>query len=269
MIAWSAAEAAAPPEGKKIVFLWQQGHHPNEASCILFKHCLENSANMKGIRCEVYELWPDDPGSLDDAAAIVVYTEGSSVFAKDGKSREEALDRLMKKGGSMVVIHYGLFKRQFQNWIGAFYHHGKEGDPRKSVHQFVGKPITFTPAKGDHPILRGWKEFTLPKSESYHHLWFIEPDTTVPILTAKFGDVPHPGPKSDVTVWAWQRPDGGRGVGIGGGHSYFEWLDDDVRKMALNGIVWAAGIEVPKDGVESKVPDELRTERKSKKEKKQ
>ena len=56
--------------------------------------------------------------------------------------------------------------------------------------------------------------------------------------------------------WAWvcERPDGGRGFGFTGGHFHWNWAYDDFRKVALNGIVWVAKIDVPADGVPSKTP---------------
>ena len=59
-------------------------------------------------------------------------------------------------------------------------------------------------------------------------------------------------------AWARQRPDGGRGFGFTGGHFHKNWGEDNFRKLVLNAILWTAKIEVPADGVQSKVtPDEL------------
>ena len=59
-------------------------------------------------------------------------------------------------------------------------------------------------------------------------------------------------------AWACQRADGGRGFGFTGGHFHKNWGDDNFRKLVLNAILWTAKIEVPADGVQSKVtPDEL------------
>ena len=132
----SAAYGAVEKQTKKIVFLWSKGHHPNKAGCELFKHCLENSHNVRGIKCEVYESWPENPGVLDDAAAIVIYSEGiNEEMQKQGKphpvfnspKRLQYLDKLMKKGVGMVCIHYTLYATRrleapkLLEWIGAYY----------------------------------------------------------------------------------------------------------------------------------------------------
>jgi len=55
-------------------------------------------------------------------------------------------------------------------------------------------------------------------------------------------------------AWVFQRPDGGRGFGFTGGHFHYNWANDNFRKTVLNGIVWAAGLEVPAGGVPSQAP---------------
>ena len=62
------AYGAVEKQTKKIVFLWSPapGHHPNWVSCELLMECLENSPNVKGIKCESYDTWPENPGVLDE-----------------------------------------------------------------------------------------------------------------------------------------------------------------------------------------------------------
>jgi hypothetical protein len=54
-----------------------------------------------------------------------------------------------------------------------------------------------------------------------------------------------------------ERADGGRGVGFTGGHVHRNWKDDNFRKVVLNALLWICKVEVPKDGVESSVSEEL------------
>ena len=66
--------------------------------------------------------------------------------------------------------------------------------------------------------------------------------------------------RPEVLSWAVERPDGGRGFGFTGGHSHVNWGDPNFRKLALNAIVWTAGLDVPSDGVASNVTaDDLKT----------
>jgi hypothetical protein len=56
-------------------------------------------------------------------------------------------------------------------------------------------------------------------------------------------------------AWAYERPDGGRGFGFTGGHNHLNWGHDDQRKLILNAILWVAKVEVPANGVESRVTE--------------
>ena len=60
-------------------------------------------------------------------------------------------------------------------------------------------------------------------------------------------------------MWATERPDGGRGFGMTGGHFHKNWGNDNFRKVVLNAILWSAKAEVPATGVASMVtPEDLR-----------
>jgi hypothetical protein len=58
-------------------------------------------------------------------------------------------------------------------------------------------------------------------------------------------------------AWAYERPDGGgRGFGFTGMHLHGNHTNDSFRTCLLNGAAWIAKLEVPKEGVPSKTPDE-------------
>ena len=54
-------------------------------------------------------------------------------------------------------------------------------------------------------------------------------------------------------MWAVERPDGGRGFGLTGGHVHQNWGNDAFRRIVLNALVWVSGVEVPPGGVDSTV----------------
>jgi type 1 glutamine amidotransferase len=59
-----------------------------------------------------------------------------------------------------------------------------------------------------------------------------------------------------IVAWAFERPDGGRGFGFTGGHYHKNFGDGNFRKTVLNGLLWAAKMEVPANGVESAVSED-------------
>jgi hypothetical protein len=285
---------ATQKQAKKIVFLWSKSDHghPNEQGCWLFKHCLENSSNIKGIKCQMYEGWPEHTAVLDDAATIVIYSEGINEEMKkagephpifNSPQRLEYLDKLMKKGTGMVCIHYTLCgSRQLEapkllDWVGAYYDFAGYGSRHFAMH----KPQLCQRSAPDHPISHGWKDFTLDQHELYHNLRFKQttralpflvvpyfegihgPYLPTPIVTAAFKDKDTNEMKQYVIGWALQREDGGRGFGFGGGHFYSIWMNEDCRKMILNAIIWTAKIQVPADAVLSSVPEQLKIEEKA------
>ena len=267
LAAWTARAFAAPapdkPRARKIVFLagapdgHGKGTHEYAKDLQLFKACLDASPNVKGIRTEIHlGGWPKDDAPLNDADVIVVHSTG----ANRGKhpllkgQRLEHLGKQMKRGCGLVCLHYTLFvpnKRggpEFLEWIGGY----DDYERKYSTHRVTTKdPSPAVPASGDHPISRGWKAFTI-KNEFYIRQRFGDGDKRlVPILTTM---LPKNKPAKQVIAWAVERKDGGRGFAFTGGHFHGNWRNDDLRKMMLNAIVWAARAPVPEGGVQSTIP---------------
>ena len=257
-----AAEKAETP-ARKIVFIagapngHGKGTHEYAKDLKLFKACLDNSG-VKGIRTEVHlNGWPEDPSTLDDAAAIVVHTTG----ANKGKhpllqgKRLEHLGKLMAKGVGLVCIHYTLYVPndrggpELLEWIGGYYDYQK----KHSTHRVTTRnPPAATPASPQHAISRGWKAFTIP-NEYYIRQRFRDGDKRfVPILTTM---LPVNKPAKQVIAWAVERADGGRGFAFTGGHFHKNWRNDDLRRMILNAVLWTAKVPVPEGGVQSMIPD--------------
>jgi len=254
---------AAPRAGKKIVFIASHGHHPNEKGIALMAKCLESSPNVPALVCETYDDWPADASTLNDADAVVIYSEGTN---KKGMphpilqgDRLALLDTLAKKGVGIVCIHYTLYATReveapyLLKWIGAYYDFQGYG----SAHFVSRKPLVNTPASPDHPVSRGWGEFTIAENEYYHNLRFVEDGKGVTLLvTAQIASKTSKEVKPYVIGWAFERPGGGRGIGFGGGHFHDSWAVPGYRRFLLNAVVWAARIDVPKDGVTWAVSDE-------------
>jgi hypothetical protein len=77
--------ADAPP--KKIVLIaGKKSHGPNtheyEKGVRLLKHCLDNSPNVRGVEAVVVtDGWPEDARVLDEAATILLFSDGSDIEA--------------------------------------------------------------------------------------------------------------------------------------------------------------------------------------------
>jgi hypothetical protein len=268
---------ALPPEGststepngqrqKKIVFIaGKRSHgyaeHEHRAGCLLLAKAINE--NVPQVHAVVVENgWPKDPSILDDAACVVVYSDGGGGHPLVAHLAE--FDKLMKRGIGLVCIHYavevpnGGAGEAMEEWTGGYF------APNWSVNPHWTASYKHLP---QHAVTRGVHPFTI-NDEWYYHMRFLPRGEVTPILT----DLP---PKSSVgkdgthsgnpavraaiakgepqtMAWARERPDGGRGFGISGGHVHWNWGNDNFRKLVLNAIVWAAHVDVPADGVPSR-----------------
>jgi hypothetical protein len=68
----------------------------------------------------------------------------------------------------------------------------------------------------------------------------------------------YAGEADDVWCFAYDRPDGGRSFVNTGGHAHANWAQDGFRRLTVNGILWAAKVEVPAGGAKADLaPAEL------------
>jgi len=259
-IRWSAGRLPAGPgaDSRKIVFVWSKGHHPNGESARLLAGCLKTAINAPDVKVEVHENWPADASTFNDAAAVVIYSEGTSTSKNNPHpvltpERMKLLGGLKAKGLGVVLVHFSLIGRRavegpgISKLAGAYYDYEGYG----SKHRVSRKPLECSPVSPAHPISRGWKKFTLAENEMYHNLKFADGVPITPILTAPL----MKGGKgnANLTAWAIDTGVGGRSFGFGGGHAASMWKNEDCRRMMLNGILWAAKIQVPFDGVQSRL----------------
>ncbi|MGI9474805.1 MAG: ThuA domain-containing protein [Rubripirellula sp.] len=269
----------------KIVLVAGKPSHPPRmhefnAGVQLMADCLKEVPDVD-VHC-VLSGWPKDESIFDGADAVVFFMDGGGrheVVQEDGR-RLKILDDWAAKGVGLGFMHYGVeviadqAGDEFKRWIGGHYENMHSCNPIWEPN-FVVLP--------DHPITRGVKPFQI-KDEWYFNMRFVgdmtggEPQEVegmkfVPILMAipsedvRDGPYVHPkGPyphiqaskgRAEAMMWTVERPDGGRGFGFTGGHFHDNWANDDYRRVVLNAVLWTAKVDVPDQGVESKVSDQL------------
>lgn len=243
------------------------GDHEFNAGIKLLKKCLrENMPNV--IAVSYHSGMPKDPTAYDNADSIILYMDGGG---RHPILKElDQYTKLMNKGVGLMCMHYavevpkGDAGDNFRKWIGGYYETHWSINPH-----WVAKAELNT----KHPVTSGVKPFAL-KDEWYYNMRFRKDMENIkPILNgtpddeARSGSTSWPrGPKkhiveasgrSEVLMWSIQRKDGGRGIGFTGGHVHNNWGNDDYRKLVLNGIIWTAGLDVPKKGVQSTISPEF------------
>ncbi len=269
---------------KKIVIIAGKPSHPPRmhefnAGVKLLAGCLKDHP---GVDVQ-YSLngWPADESIFKDAKAVIFYMDGGGkheVVQEDGR-RLKMIQQWVDSGVGIGCMHYGVevlkdqAGQEFKKWIGGHYEN-----------QFSCNPM-WEPSFSEfpeHPITRGVKPFQI-KDEWYFNMRFVNdiPGNVaanvsdvkfVPILVASPSDDVRDGPyvypkgpyphiqamngRAEAMMWSVERPNGGRGFGFTGGHYHDNWGNDSFRKVVLNAMLWLAHVEVPSDGVDSKVTAE-------------
>jgi len=274
---------AATPDGKHklVIIAGRLSHGPRahdfNAGSLLLQKCL---ASVPNLVVEVQNMgWVKDEKIFDDADAVVIYADGGRGNPAIQKDHAATLQRLADKGVGIAFMHYGVEVPadkggpEFLKWIGGYYEDHYSCNPMWAP-EFKSFP--------EHPITRGVKPFST-KDEWYFNIRFADSFSAdkasefegmkfTPILVATPSDDVRKGPyvspkgpyphvvaasgRKEAMMWAVERKDGGRGFGFTGGHSHDHWGNDDERKVVLNALCWLAKVEVPTNGIESKVTKE-------------
>jgi type 1 glutamine amidotransferase len=267
----------ASADTKKILFLAGPrdhgfpGRHEYERDLKTLAQSLEQSTNLQGVTTQVIVgSLPRDLAAVNDAAAIVI--DSSSDRAADethplfppnpstnGRGYDEAtaaylkaLDQLIRKNRTgVVIIHYASWVENWRardlylNWTGGLWVQIGSKNP---VDEW-----TMSLENRKHPVLRGVKPWTY-RDEVFCR-YFLPNDQRRTNLILATGKEDKAGIGPQIASWAYQRDDGGRAFVFGGLDFRDNLARDDYRKFLLNGIAWAAGLEVPRGGVASPTPD--------------
>ena len=250
------------------------GAHEHRAGCLLLQKCL---AGFPGVKVFVYDGgWPtkqvagqtvDNDAVLEDADAIVIYSDGGVKHPALGGEHLATLGRQIKRGAGLGALHYAVEptkekgQAEWLDWIGGAFEINWSVNPHWDGN-FKVLPV--------HAVTRGVKPFTT-NDEWYFNMRFRPGMKGVtPILS----DVPPPSTMSrpdgahsgnpgirelvanqtpQHVMWVTENANGSRGFGFTGGHHHASWQKEDQRKLVLNAILWLAKVEVPKDGVTSTV----------------
>jgi type 1 glutamine amidotransferase len=246
--------------------------HEHNAGAHLFAKWL--NAEVPGVQATpVFNGWPEDTSLIDTADAIFLFCTGGNRHFAFQEDRAASLQRAADRGAGLMFHHYCVEpgaeagRKEMLDWIGGYF------ETHYSVNPIWEATFEKLP---DHPITRGVKPFT-SRDEWYYNMRFVEGMKGVtPILMAVPGpdtltrpDGPHSG-NPDVrakagqphtVMWAYERPNGGRGVGFTGGHYHMNLMDPNYRTVVLNALLWIAKVDVPRNGVQVETTEEELKER--------
>ncbi|MGB0578456.1 MAG: ThuA domain-containing protein [Limisphaerales bacterium] len=237
------------------------GSHEVKAGGRLIAHVLKNAKNVNGINTRVFYEWPKDEAIHERADTVVfIGDQFPAERLPNAKSAMADLTKMVARGCGIVCVHYatGLGashvaedgEHPLLHWTGGYF------ATRCQHHQSVARifDATIKPAATGHPVMRGWTTFKI-RDEPYTKNYFGAKGLAPGVYSFATAQYPPNDPRTEIIAWGIQRKDGGRGMGVTMPHFYRNWSNDSLRKFIMNGIVWSAGLDVPKNGVITPDPD--------------
>ncbi|MEZ4848853.1 MAG: ThuA domain-containing protein [Bacteroidia bacterium] len=249
---------------KRLVFIaGKKSHGPDTHEYIktvrLLKAMFEKADNIPQVWIDiVYDGWPEEEYILDNADLILFISDGQdgdlfSPVPYMYPERIAVIQKQIDRGCGFAAIHFSTFAPddlapQVLDWVGGYFDWQGENGEREWYSNLTITDTNVAVASQDHPVSNGLPETFQLKDEYYYQIRFKENDPNlVPFL--RVPGLKNDLPESDLVAWGVERPNGGRGFGTTMGHFYQNWKDDNFRTFMLNAILWAAGVEVPKEGV--------------------
>ncbi len=240
----------------KVVFVagpdshWFGEHEHGDGTELLAAKLRERQPSYEVVT--VVGAWPNDELVFTDADAVVMYCDGGAGHVM--ANNLATVNKLIKQQVGIVALHYcvevvksSAAASTMLNAIGGYF------ETDWSVNPFWTAQYKTLPV---HPITNGIEPFTL-LDEWYFNMRFRRQGVT-PILSAvppaetmERDNGPHSGnddvrtmvaaKQPQITAWAYQREDGGRGFGYTGGHYHKNWTNNDLTvPLILQAIEWVA-----------------------------
>lgn len=221
--------------------------HEYMAGMRILAQCLQPVRGIQTIVVNANEPWKEGPELLDGADGAVLFVSQGAKWLQQNAARYAAFQRLAKRGGGLVVLHWGMGCREAK-YIDGFVKlfGGCHGGPDRR-YKIVN--VTTEVAGGSHPIVRGVKPVRV-REEFYYTLKFVKPnDGITPLIR-----VPIEG-KRHTVAWAWQRPDGGRSFGFSGGHYHSNWKHESYRRLMTQAVLWTIRTPLPESGLPLRISE--------------
>jgi hypothetical protein len=235
------------------------GQHEYFAGCTLLAKWLRQHSDV--IPVQAANGWPKDETLIDRAKCIVVFADGGPKLPFLQPERMARLGAAMKRGAGFVMLHQAVdvpnaVASEIGDWLGAVWQPdiGSRGHWDMEFNEFPS-----------HAVTRGVTSFAAPLDGWLFNLHFRKgavpvASGMVPDKNRSTADAKANIGRAEVIGWAYERPSGGRSFGFTGCDLHRNWGVEGQRKLVVNGILWAAGVDVPMEGasVRNETADLLR-----------
>lgn len=176
---------------------------------------------------------------LEHTDVVVIY-KGDAGYLTDAE--KAALDEYVNRGGGLVSIHDSLCgpdPAYFASLVGGAKKHGE-------VNYTLDAPIHYTVVDKANPIMKDMSDITIPDEAFFLMTWAKTGNLHV-LATTEIPPTPSAGDhKGEVVpqIWTYEHTVAGgqpaRAFVWMQGHTYANFSNDQIKKMLLRGIAWAA-----------------------------
>ena len=237
------------PKANKIVLIagngspkLKTGEHEYLAGVAILAKLLKQTPGVAPVI--VRDGWPKKPETLKGAKAVVLFLEGGDVHTALKADRFEQLAKLAEQGVGIVSLHSAIdypkdFGERVRGWSGACWEKGYS----QRAH-WVAEFKTFP----DHAICQGVTPFKIDDGWLFKLRFAEGMKGVTPLLktqplksTMKLTDA------DTVISWAYEGAHN-RGFAFTGCHLHESLQHEGYRRYLTNGILWAAHLDIPKDG---------------------
>ncbi len=233
---------------------YKPGEHDYIAGCAVLADLLKQSP---GIAPVLALDWPKKPETLNGARAIVFYFDGGDKHGVLKGDRLAEVQKLAAAGAGIVQLHQTAdypkdFAGRAREWGGGTW----EKSTGQRAH-WVSEFKTFP----DHPIFRGVAPIKIDDGWLSQNTFVEGKKGVTPLLrTVKPKGTLKETDDGAVVAWAYERSalEGkpvkrGRTFTFTGGHLHSSLSEEAYRRFLINGILWSAGVDVPKTGAPVKL----------------
>jgi type 1 glutamine amidotransferase len=220
----------------------KSGEHEYFAGCALLAKMLKQTPGVAPV--VVKDGWPTKKETLPGAKAVVLFIEGGDAHTAIKEDRVKELLALEQAGAGIVHLHSAIdypkdFADRTRTLAGAAWEKG-HGARAHWVSEFKTFP--------DHPVMRGVTAFTIDDGWLWKNRFADGMKGVTPLLRTKKPKDDKTTDDEAIVAWAFDRPNGGRSFTFTGGHLHESLKQEGYRRFLVNGVLWAAGLDIPKTG---------------------
>jgi len=220
------------------------GHHDYLGGCQLLADLLAQTPGVSTV--VVRDGWPESEAVFDGARSIVFYNGGGRKQPQLASAqRIDCIQQRIDEGAGVVAIHRAIhflpeFADQSRAWIGGAHVSGLSGN---------GHWWSRHRAFPEHPVTQGVPPWTI-RDGWLNGVQFADGmrGITPLVWSGRRYRGSDRGGARDVVAWAYEAPSGARAFTFTGSDAHSAWSVPGVRQLMVNGILWSAGLSVPKSG---------------------